>query len=218
MNTDGHAMNTDGHAMNTDGHAMNTDGHAMNTDGHAMNTDGHAMNTDGHAMNTDGHAMNTDGHAMNTDGHAMNTDSYKPVFVFDLDDTLVFYGKRGAKVPRETWHALRFLHEQEVDMYVISYNPEAYFIGAQLGLTRYIKDFITARPPRDVLLSLLLEKHNQQGKVVYFDDARDNLEEIRQSLLENITGRRIILHHVSKSITCTIVKRELYQQRASFQS
>nr|WIL03693.1 hypothetical protein Cplu_152 [Cedratvirus plubellavi] len=96
-------------------------------------------------------------------------------------------------------------------MYVISYNPGVYFIAAQLGLTRYIKDFITARPPRDLLLDMLLQKHQstQNRPLVYFDDALDNLQEIRQTLLENVTQRNITLHHVSKNITCALVKKYL---------
>ncbi|SHO33211.1 Haloacid dehalogenase-like hydrolase motif-containing [Cedratvirus A11] len=154
--------------------------------------------------------MSKDDHGMSKDDHGMFVND-KPIFIFDLDDTLVFYNKKGAKVPRETWHTLRFLYEQGVDMYVISYNPGAYFIAAQLGLTRYIKDFITARPPRDLLLNMLLQKYQDiQGRpLVYFDDALDNLQEIRQSLLENVTQRRITLHHVSKNITYALVKNYL---------
>lgn len=163
--------------------------------------------------------MSSNTQTMNDNVQTMSSNTQKtdkPVFIFDLDDTLVFYNKRGVKVPRETWHALRFLHEQGVDMYVISYNPGVHFIASQLGLTRYIKEFVTARPPRDALLNLLLEKQKERRNVVYFDDARDNLEEIRQSLLENITQRRITLYHVNKTITYAVVKRELGRQRASF--
>nr|WIL04653.1 hypothetical protein Cduv_173 [Cedratvirus duvanny] len=44
-------------------------------------------------------------------------------------------------------------------MYVISYNPGVYFITVR---RKYIKDFISARPPRDLLLNLLLQKQSTQ--------------------------------------------------------
>nr|WIL02761.1 hypothetical protein Cbor_156 [Cedratvirus borely] len=44
--------------------------------------------------------MSKDDHGMFvSDKHGMSGD--KPIFIFDLDDTLVFYNKKGAKVPRE---------------------------------------------------------------------------------------------------------------------
>nr|WIL04652.1 hypothetical protein Cduv_172 [Cedratvirus duvanny] len=42
-----------------------------------------------HGMSSDDHGMSSDDHGMSSDDHGMS----KPVFIFDLDDTLVFYGK-----------------------------------------------------------------------------------------------------------------------------
>nr|WIL04041.1 hypothetical protein Clen_111 [Cedratvirus lena] len=56
---------------------------------HGMSSDDHGMSSDDHGMSSDDHGMSSDDHGMSSDDHGMS----KPVFIFDLDDTLVFYGK-----------------------------------------------------------------------------------------------------------------------------
>ncbi|SOB74361.1 hypothetical protein BQ9231_00478 [Cedratvirus lausannensis] len=74
----------------------------MSKDDHGMFvSDKHGMSKDDHGMFvSDKHGMSKDDHGMFvSDKHGMSGD--KPIFIFDLDDTLVFYNKKGAKVPRE---------------------------------------------------------------------------------------------------------------------
>ncbi|ATE82263.1 Hydrolase 3 incomplete domain containing protein [Pandoravirus salinus] len=106
------------------------------------------------------------------------------VVVFDLDDTLVRYTKRGAKVPRETWHALRRLHENGVQLYVVSYNPAAPFLVAQLGLSKYIDYIVTGVPPRTNLLDVLTTRVDLPPWFLYIDDRADNIKEIEAQWTE----------------------------------
>lgn len=106
------------------------------------------------------------------------------VVVFDLDDTLVRYTKRGAKVPRETWHALRRLHENGAQLFVVSYNPMAPFLVAQLGLSKYIDITVTGVPPRTSLLDVLVTKVGLPPWFIYIDDRPDNIREIRAKWTE----------------------------------
>ncbi|QIN54283.1 hypothetical protein [Cedratvirus kamchatka] len=63
--------------------------HGMSSDDHGMSSDDHGMSSDDHGMSSDDHGMSSDDHGMSSDDHGMS----KPVFIFDLDDTLVFYDK-----------------------------------------------------------------------------------------------------------------------------
>jgi len=118
------------------------------------------------------------------------------VYIFDLDDTLVQYKKRMA-VPRETWHVLRRLHESGAKIYVISYNRQAAFIAAQLGLTKYVHSVISGDPPRDYVIAKLFEAHPEITEFTYFDDNLDNIKDITQRYLGEY---RIKTVHVTETI------------------
>ncbi|QYB17436.1 haloacid dehalogenase-like hydrolase motif-containing [Pacmanvirus S19] len=123
-------------------------------------------------------------------------------YIFDLDDTLVQYNPK-PKVPRETWHVLRKLHEQGSKLYIISYNPLAPLIAAELQLTQYIEDIFTSRPPRDQLITKLLVKYPEITEFTYFDDSKDNIKEITDEFRPKY---RIHTFHVITPIKCKLLK------------
>lgn len=101
------------------------------------------------------------------------------VVVFDLDDTLVRYTKKGARVPRETWHALRRLWEGGVSLFIVSYDPLASFLVGQLGLFKYIDKVVSGRPPRTNVIDQLAADADLPTSFFYVDDRPDNIDEVK---------------------------------------
>lgn len=113
----------------------------------------------------------------------------KDVYLFDLDDTIVYYSKRGLTVPRQTWHKLRALHFSAT-LILVSYNPLAFHIAGRLGLFKYCPCVIVGIEFRKELIAQALAKctsahvntpvntplHLQHvHHVYYFDDRLDNI-------------------------------------------
>ena len=63
------------------------------------------------------------------------------VYIFDLDDTLVLYTRKGLTVPKQTFHMLRALSHY-YKIVIISYNPFAHIIAKHLGLLKYVSNVI----------------------------------------------------------------------------
>lgn len=106
------------------------------------------------------------------------------VVVFDLDDTLVRYGRRKIVVPRETWHALRRLSESGTRVFIVSFNSLAPFLAAQFDLYRYAEGVVSGAPPRDALLRKLVSAHPDvalDDGFVYVDDRDDNICQIKNA-------------------------------------
>jgi len=120
----------------------------------------------------------------------------KSVYIFDLDDTIVQYNKRRIVVPKQTWHMLKKLKRNNAEIFIISYNPLAQILGAQLGLYKHVNAIICGEPPRYSLIEILMEKYPHIKDFDYFDDRLDNIQEI----LEKYPNTRC--HHVTKIITC----------------
>ncbi len=103
--------------------------------------------------------------------------------VFDLDDTLIRYGRRGAVVPRQTFHALRALHYAGHELAVVSYNPWARVLVASTGLDKYIAHTVTESPGDTERADLVARVCCKAGwapgaKFYYYDDRSDNIENI----------------------------------------
>lgn len=112
--------------------------------------------------------------------------------VFDLDDTLVRYGKN-ITVPRQTFHILRDLHLKGYKIAVISYNPLGKIIIQRLGLSKYVDYSICSSTSyRAKLISSLIPLDEN---IHYYDDRKDNLEAVKEKYPEVIT------HHVENSLT-----------------
>jgi len=67
------------------------------------------------------------------------------VIVFDLDDTLVRYSKKGRCVPRQTFHCLRDLHLRGYLLLAVTYNQFGVLIASECGLFKYIRFLQTAQ-------------------------------------------------------------------------
>jgi hypothetical protein len=80
---------------------------------------------------------------------------------------------------------------------VISYNRQAAFIAAQLGLTKYVHSVISGDPPRDYVIAKLFEAHPDITEFTYFDDSADNIADILQRYLGEY---RIKTVHVTEPI------------------
>src|SRR5579863_6582946 len=125
---------------------------------------------------------------------------HKICYVFDLDDTLVFYGKKGPTIPRQTFHTLRQLRGPIV---VVSYNPLAHILASELGLMKYVNVIICGDCDRNVLVENAI-KNFEDSQLVYFDDRVDNLSVVKQFY------PRALCYHVSSALLLhRIIKRHL---------
>jgi hypothetical protein len=104
--------------------------------------------------------------------------------VFDLDDTLVRYGRRGPVVPRQTFHALRALRYAGHDCVVVSYNPGARLLVRLAGLTKYITRTIIEMADDTERADLVARACHEAGWMLgaefsYYDDRADNVDNVR---------------------------------------
>lgn len=100
--------------------------------------------------------------------------------MFDLDDTLIQCTKKGRYiVPKQTWHALRNLHNKNIKLCITSYNKTALLWVELLGLYKYIQDIFVGNPPRYYLIDNIIEKYPEYSILGYFDDREDNIEEVK---------------------------------------
>src|SRR5579883_3314981 len=58
------------------------------------------------------------------------------LYIFDLDDTLIQYTRRGPNVPRQTFHALRALCQAGHECVVVTWNPFGSSLVVQTGLKK----------------------------------------------------------------------------------
>ncbi len=111
--------------------------------------------------------------------------------VLDLDNTLVYYGKR-ISVPRQTFHILRDLHYRGFKIVVISYNPLGELLIAKTGLSKYISFSVcSSKLYRPELFSLV----GCDDVTHYFDDRKDNLLAVKE------VYPNVIIHHVKSALT-----------------
>jgi len=89
--------------------------------------------------------------------------------IFDLDDTLVRYGRKKICVPRQTHHALRALRGEKA---IISYNNMASVIATLQGLK--IANISCGNKDRHILAGEVLSK-SIGTEIHYWDDRSDNL-------------------------------------------
>lgn len=133
------------------------------------------------------------------------------VYIFDLDDTLVYYSKRGPVVPRQTFHKLRALHYSAMLM-VVSYNPIACHVAAHLGLFKFCKYIVVGRETefRHELVARALAKCNistsptsSMHHVYYFDDRLDNVDTVQQAfpsiLCSHVKSPLLLYRDISRS-------------------
>jgi hypothetical protein len=92
------------------------------------------------------------------------------VVVFDLNDALARYTKRGANVPHKARHALRRLHKNGGRLCAVSYNPMASFLVTQLGQGEYIDYTVTDVPLRTSLFGPLAVGVALPPWFLYLDD------------------------------------------------
>jgi hypothetical protein len=97
--------------------------------------------------------------------------------VFDLDDTLVRYGKQ-ISVPRQTHHCLRDLSARGLKLGIVSYNPLSECVAARMGLLKYADTVRFGSGYRSELVAMVVDPARP---FVYFDDRRDNLEEVARA-------------------------------------
>lgn len=123
-------------------------------------------------------------------------------FIFDFDDCIVRYTKRGITVPKETWHALRRLSNRGCGVYIISYNVYAKDIAGHLGLFKYVKDVVSEdysdHGSRSALVEKLTSIYPEICNFVYFDDNEDNIAEVKAGF-----GNSAICIRVTGSIKCS---------------
>ena len=98
--------------------------------------------------------------------------------IFDLDDTLVHYGRKKICVPRQTFHVLRALNQR---IGVISFNALAHFVIAKTGLIKYVASVAAGEKPRAQLMQEVLASHPNQTwtELHYWDDREDNLQVVQ---------------------------------------
>jgi len=103
--------------------------------------------------------------------------------VFDLDDTLVTYGRRGLVVPRQTFHTLRDLLAAGEEVVVVSFNPWARVLVSLMGLTRYVARTVTPVSEgegRAELVTQAIAGWGGDAKFAYYDDRSDNVAAVRE--------------------------------------
>jgi hypothetical protein len=117
--------------------------------------------------------------------------------VFDLDDTLVRYGRRGRiAVPRQTFHALRALRHAGHECIVVSYNPTARVVTTLVGLNKYVALTVAATPDDMERADLVARARRSAGwpdgaGFNYYDDRADNVGNIRERF-----GSQVVAHIV----------------------
>ncbi len=98
------------------------------------------------------------------------------MIVFDLDDTLVRYGKKKVCVPRQTFHCLRELALRGFRLCIVSYNPLCHLIAQQTGLSKFIDIIRHKKCKRSDLVSMVIPEKDM--RFFYFDDRLDNINDV----------------------------------------
>ncbi len=87
------------------------------------------------------------------------------MYIFDLDDTLVRYGRRKIAVPRQNGHSIG----------IVSYNPLCETIVQQTGLNKYT-DFVAFGTEER---HKLVQRACCNQDFIYIDDRLDNIEDVK---------------------------------------
>ncbi len=105
----------------------------------------------------------------------------KKLYIFDLDDTLVRYGKK-ISIPRQTFHVLRNLQCQGHQIVIVSYNPLCPLVVTHTKLRKYVKHEVYGSLDRHVLVEKALAKmgYSKTDKFFYVDDRLDNIHAIKE--------------------------------------
>lgn len=117
--------------------------------------------------------------------------------VFDLDDTLVYYGRKRIVVPRQTFHFLRALRLADCRLAIVSHNPLAPLVAASLGLR--VDTLACGKEDRVSLMKKVLTGNERE--VHYYDDRLDNLEAVAHAFPD------VVLHHVRSPLLLFHCKR-----------
>ncbi len=102
------------------------------------------------------------------------------LIVFDLDDTLIRYGKH-ITVPRQTFHCLRDLKARGFIIACATYNVYGVLIAHECGLFKYI-DFLqwdANTGDRSIIITKILLQYPGEKNFIYFDDRMDNLNQVK---------------------------------------
>ncbi len=104
----------------------------------------------------------------------------KKLYIFDLDDTLVHYGRK-ITVPRQTFHVLRNLSHEGHEIVVVSYNSLCEVIMVITGLYKYVTMTMWGRDDRYMLVQRALTKAGKStlDNFTYVDDRLDNIQNIK---------------------------------------
>ena len=127
------------------------------------------------------------------------------LIIFDLDDTLVRYGKkRKICVPRQTFHSLRDLHARGFTLVCVTYNCYGEMIANQCCLFKYISFLQYARNigDRSLVVRLVAQKYNSNN-FSYFDDRKDNIEQVKLKFPNSScihVSNPLLLHKLIKSV------------------
>ena len=100
------------------------------------------------------------------------------LYIFDLDDTLVRYGKHKFCVPKQTFHMLRRLHNEGHKIVIITYNPLGTNLVKLTKLNKYVKEVVYGTEYRHLLLYKFLQSYDDI--FTYVDDRKDNIQCIKE--------------------------------------
>jgi hypothetical protein len=123
--------------------------------------------------------------------------------IFDLDDTLIYYGKHKVVVPRQTFHKLKSLKYAGWKIAVISFHPWCPMVLDRTGLSKYV-DFVSyGNKNRETLMADLLSQMPSVCHLHYYDDRIDNL------LCIVAIYPNIYIHHVDSPLLLYHLLRDL---------
>ncbi len=113
-------------------------------------------------------------------------DTQTMIVIFDLDDTLL---PCTGRVPRQTFHMLKFLKRQGCKIGIISYDSMARFLIERTGLGNYIDYAVYGNIDRFEMFQTCQSKLNfsEKEKTFYADDRLDNLEKVASQFKGNLT-------------------------------
>lgn len=126
--------------------------------------------------------------------------------IFDFDDTLV---DGCLKVPKQTWHLLKWLICNKWTILVVSYNPLLDYYMQCLGLSKYIHFWATAKIDRHELVKRVLDKANlnPDTNFLYADDRQDHLNTIQAHWPHAVTFHCTAIETLHRIKTSCLTKK-----------
>jgi hypothetical protein len=113
--------------------------------------------------------------------------------IFDFDDTLVFTNGGKLIVPRQIFHKLIQLKNNNHSICIISFNPLVKYYANRLYL-EYCDIIHYEDNDRYKLVEFVLRKFNMDNNATffYYDDRNDNIENVKKHYQNTVT------HHVQQ--------------------